>query len=130
MLPAELWEHSCKSSSLPVDRKYQKGKSRDIYIISLFNSKYKLRWINAIFPQNKHNINALSENTTCIWIWSKSGEMIGEPRLYPVFKPPTHNLDMLKHCTKCVYFSHYFLGNVIYLYTDRYNTILINDSVQ
>ena len=29
MLPVELLETSCKSSSLPVDRKYQKGQSRD-----------------------------------------------------------------------------------------------------
>jgi hypothetical protein len=29
-------EPICKSSSLPVDRKYQKGKSRDNYIISFF----------------------------------------------------------------------------------------------
>jgi len=27
ILPVELWEPSCKSSSLPVDRKYQKGQS-------------------------------------------------------------------------------------------------------
>jgi len=45
MLPVELWE----PSSLPVDRKYQKGESRDDYIILLFNSKYECRWINMIF---------------------------------------------------------------------------------
>jgi hypothetical protein len=49
MLPVELWESRCKSSSLPGDRKYQKGQSRDNYIILLFNLKYKLRWINVIF---------------------------------------------------------------------------------
>ena len=32
-VPVELWEPTCKSSSLPVDRKYQKGQSRDNYII-------------------------------------------------------------------------------------------------
>jgi hypothetical protein len=37
MLPVELWEPSCKASSLPVDRKYQKGQSRDNYTILLFN---------------------------------------------------------------------------------------------
>jgi hypothetical protein len=41
MLPVELWEPNFKSSSPPVDRKYQKGQSKDNYIISLFNSKYK-----------------------------------------------------------------------------------------
>jgi hypothetical protein len=30
MLPVELWEPNCKSSSLPV-RKYQKGQSWDNY---------------------------------------------------------------------------------------------------
>jgi hypothetical protein len=40
MLPVELWEPNCKSSSLPVDRKYQKGKSRDNYMILFFNLRY------------------------------------------------------------------------------------------
>ena len=40
-LPVDFWKTSCKSSSLPVDRKYQKGQSRDNCIISLFNSKCK-----------------------------------------------------------------------------------------
>jgi hypothetical protein len=62
MLPVELWEPSCKSSLLPVGRKYQKGQSRDNYIILLFNSKYKHQSTNAIFLQDKHNINAMSEN--------------------------------------------------------------------
>jgi hypothetical protein len=59
MLPVELWESNCKSSSLPVDRKYQKGQSMDNYIILLFNSKYKHQWINVIFLQDKHNINTV-----------------------------------------------------------------------
>jgi hypothetical protein len=29
MVPVELWNAICKFSSLPVDRKYQKGQSRD-----------------------------------------------------------------------------------------------------
>jgi endo-1,4-beta-D-glucanase Y len=37
MLPVELWDSNFKSSSLPVDRKYQKWQSRDNYIILLFN---------------------------------------------------------------------------------------------
>jgi hypothetical protein len=65
MLPVELWEPNCKStncksSSLPVDRKYQKGQSRDNYIILLFNSNYKRQCIYVIFLQDKHNINAVS----------------------------------------------------------------------
>ena len=60
MLPVELWEPSCKASSLPIDRKYQKGQSRDNYTILLFNLNYKRRWINVIFLQDKHNINAVS----------------------------------------------------------------------
>ena len=60
MLPVELiWEPNCKASSLPVDRKYQKGQSRDNYIILLFNSKYKGQWINVFFLQDIHNINAV-----------------------------------------------------------------------
>ena len=59
MLFVELWDPS-KSSSLPVDRKYQKGQSRNDYIILLFNLKYKRRWINMIFQQDKHNMNAVS----------------------------------------------------------------------
>ena len=44
MLLIELWETSCISSSLPVDRKYQKGQSRENYMILLFNSKYKRQY--------------------------------------------------------------------------------------
>ena len=60
MLHVELWEPSCKSSSLPVGRKYQKGQSRDNYLILLVNSKYEFRWVIVIFLQNKHNDNAVS----------------------------------------------------------------------
>jgi hypothetical protein len=60
MLLVELWEHNCKASSLAVDRKYQKGQSRDNYITLLFNSKYKHQWNNVIFLQDKHNINTVS----------------------------------------------------------------------
>jgi hypothetical protein len=60
MLAVVLWEPSCKSSSLSVDRKYQKWQSMDNNIILLFNSKYKCPWINVIFLQDKHNINAVS----------------------------------------------------------------------
>jgi len=31
-LSVELCDHSCESSSLPVDSKYQKGQSRDNFI--------------------------------------------------------------------------------------------------
>jgi len=60
MLSVELWETSCKSSSLPVDRKYQKEQSRDIYDTLLLHSNYKHRWIDVIFLHDKHNINAVS----------------------------------------------------------------------
>ena len=33
---------------------------QDKYIILLFNSIYKRQWINVIFLQDKHNINAVS----------------------------------------------------------------------
>ena len=60
----ELWEASCKFGSLPVDIKYRKEQSRDNHIVLLFNSKLKRRWINVIFLQDKHNINAVSYNIT------------------------------------------------------------------
>jgi hypothetical protein len=44
MLSVELWEPSGKSSSLLVDRKYQKGQSKEDYMILLFNSKYKRQY--------------------------------------------------------------------------------------
>jgi hypothetical protein len=37
MLTVELWQPSCKSISLPVDRKYHKGQSRDTYAVLLVN---------------------------------------------------------------------------------------------
>ena len=52
MLLVDLWEPNCKSSSPPVDRKYQKEQSRDKYIILLFNLKYKRQWINVIVLQD------------------------------------------------------------------------------
>jgi len=58
IIPDELWEPSCKSNSLPVDR-ISKGQSRDNYIILLFSSKHKRLWIKVIFLQDKHNINAV-----------------------------------------------------------------------
>ena len=59
MLAVELSESSWKSSSFFVDNKYQKGLSRENYIILLLNSKYKRRWIKEIYLQNKHDINVL-----------------------------------------------------------------------
>jgi hypothetical protein len=73
MLPVELWEPSFKSSSLPVDRKYQKGQSRDNDIILLVNSKYKRRFINVIFLQDKHNINTESRNIKVMCMRLKTG---------------------------------------------------------
>jgi len=51
MLPVETL------GTLWIQFKYQKGQSRDNYIILLFNLKYKRQWINVIFQQDKHNIN-------------------------------------------------------------------------
>jgi hypothetical protein len=45
VLPIELWEPRCKSSSLPVDRKYQKGQSRDLSIFLVLSRIH----INFIF---------------------------------------------------------------------------------
>jgi len=55
----KLVVHVTPVHSLPVDRKYQTGQSRDNHIIVLFNFKYKRRCINVICQQN-HNINAMS----------------------------------------------------------------------
>ena len=78
MLPVEPGETSSKSSSLHVDIKYQKRQSGDTYIILLSNSKYKRGWINVIFLQDKHNINAA--------FGAKNREKArGEPRLYSSF---------------------------------------------
>ena len=64
MLPAELWEPSYKSSSLPVDRKYQKGQSRDNCIISLLNNiiKKKNCWNELIWVTGHCNRAAVSRN--------------------------------------------------------------------
>jgi hypothetical protein len=82
MLPVELREPSCISSSLPVDRYYQKGQLRDDYIILLFNSKYKRRWINVIFQQDQRNINAVSKNIKFICIRRKTGKRLDKLRLH------------------------------------------------
>ena len=85
MLPVELWKSNCKSRSLPVDKKYQKGQSRDNDIFLLFNSKYKRQWNNMIFLQDKHNINAVSYDKNLMHIRHKTGERLGKPRFYPTF---------------------------------------------
>ena len=80
MLPVEFWETACQSSSLTVVRQYQKGQSKDKYIILLFNSKYKRGWINMILLQDKHNI------------YSVLGAKAGKHRICPVFKPHSQKL--------------------------------------
>ena len=53
-----------------------------------FNSKYKCQWITMIFLQDKHNINAVSENIKFMCILCKTGERLFKPcLLYPRFKP-------------------------------------------
>ena len=59
MLPVELCDHICVSSSFPVDWKYQKRQSRDNFI-NYSKSKFLLRWINATFLKGKYNSNAVS----------------------------------------------------------------------
>ena len=51
MLSVEILETDSKSSSLPVDRKYQKRQSRDNYLILLCNPKYKRRWLYVLFKE-------------------------------------------------------------------------------
>ena len=48
-VPVERCEPSCKSSSLHVNRKYQRRQSRDNNLILLFNSKYKRQWLKWFF---------------------------------------------------------------------------------
>jgi hypothetical protein len=52
---------------------------------AIFGAKYKRQWSNVIFLQDKHNINAVSENIKYICIRRKAGEMLGETRIYPCF---------------------------------------------
>jgi hypothetical protein len=91
MLAVEIWGLSCKSNSLPVDRKYQKGNLRENCKILLFNSKYKRRWINVIFLQDIHDINTL------IYVYSTQS------------LPYIPVLSILRHCT-----------NIVYLGTDHF----------
>jgi hypothetical protein len=41
MLPVELWEPSSKSSSIPVDRKYKRGKQGIIISVKNCNDSLK-----------------------------------------------------------------------------------------
>ena len=75
------WKNCCKSSSLPVDRKYQKRPSRDNCIIVLLILKYKCRFINVILLLDNHNINAVSSDIVCVCVRGKTREPLGEPRL-------------------------------------------------
>jgi hypothetical protein len=52
MLSVELWEPNWKSSALPIDRKYQKGQSRDNYMISIMKVA-----ITTCHPQYSINVN-------------------------------------------------------------------------
>jgi hypothetical protein len=57
-------------------------------IIFLFNSKYKRRWINVIFLQNKHKINTVSIYNLCVFGRNlvKSSANVA---FIPVFRPHT-----------------------------------------
>jgi hypothetical protein len=69
MLPVELCESTCKSSSFPADRKYQKGKSSTDPCHSFVQNTYKLYilWhcINIVFIVQKNHMNPL---TFIFWI--------------------------------------------------------------
>jgi len=62
MLPVELCEPSCNPVLFLVTANMKRGNQGIITmcIILLFNSKYKRRWINEMFLQDKRNINAVS----------------------------------------------------------------------
>jgi len=85
-------------------KKYQKGQSMDNYIILAINSKYKRRWINVICCR----INTiLMQCLQYMSIRYKSEERLGEPRLYPSFKPHTHKCTL--YALKCFF-------NIVYLW--------------
>ena len=73
MLPVELWEPSCTSSSLSVDRKYQKGQSRDINTILLLDLNWINEWMNEFFICKKH-IHAIATKQiyTHVTQWQKA----------------------------------------------------------
>jgi len=82
-------ETSCNSCSLQVDRKYQQPQSRDNYIIVLFKSKYKRRWINMIL----YSINTiLIQCLKYIIISAKLAKCPMNLIFLLVFKPNTHEL--------------------------------------
>ena len=56
VLPVELWETSCKSSSLLLTNNIVRGNQG---IVASFDSQYYCPWINVIFLHDKQNINAL-----------------------------------------------------------------------
>jgi hypothetical protein len=72
MLPVELWEPSCKSSSLPVDRKYQKGRPRD-------NKHYYTLHICLLYKSNK-----------TIWMFYRKCDDEGNN---PVDNPNIYNVE-------------------------------------
>ena len=74
-----------------------------IFVILLFNSKYKRRWINVIFLQYKHNINAVSYNIKLEWNGTKLGKGSVNLAFIPIFKLQAHKLYIWRHCTNIVY---------------------------
>ena len=73
MLPVELWEPSCTSSSLSVDRKYQKGQSRDINTILLLDLNWINEWMNEFFICKKHiHAIAIKQIYTHVTQWQKA----------------------------------------------------------
>ena len=62
------------------------------YIIPSFNSKYKGQWINVIFLQDEHNINAVFlKYTFCLFV-GKLVKCSVNRAFILVFKHHTHKL--------------------------------------
>ena len=78
----------------------------DDCIVLLFNSNISAHWINVNSLQDKHNINAVSENIKFKWVFgTKIGKGSVNLLVAPVFKPHTYKLYILRHCTTIVYIS-------------------------
>ena len=103
MLPVELWESCCKVSSLPIDRKYLRGNQGIIiqfyYLIQNINVD-GLLWFFC-------RINTILMQCLKIDFYVCSAQNLGKARVnltfIPVFKPSTHKLYILRHCTNAMH---------------------------
>jgi hypothetical protein len=77
-------------------------KSTDNYIILLFNSKYKRQWINVIFCRIKTTLMQYPKiKSLCVFGTKLRKDSVNFASI-PVFKPHTHKLYILRHCTNIV----------------------------